>query len=48
MSVFGTTIVVINSYERAVEMLDKKSTVYSDRPYVPMAMELLEMRVDNF
>ncbi|KAK7445709.1 hypothetical protein VKT23_014705 [Stygiomarasmius scandens] len=44
MSVFGTTIVVINSYERAVEMLDKKSTVYSDRPYVPMAMELIEMR----
>ncbi|THU84143.1 cytochrome P450 [Dendrothele bispora CBS 962.96] len=44
MSVFGTTVVVINSYERAVEMLDKKSTVYSDRPYVPMAMELIEMR----
>ncbi|KAF5366421.1 hypothetical protein D9758_009789 [Tetrapyrgos nigripes] len=44
MSVFDTTVVVINSYERAVEMLDKKGTVYSDRPYVPMAMELIEMR----
>ncbi|KAJ3850502.1 cytochrome P450 [Lentinula lateritia] len=40
----GTTVVVINSYKRCQEMLDKKSNVYSDRPYVPMAMELIEMR----
>ncbi|GAV99374.1 cytochrome p450 [Lentinula edodes] len=44
VSIFGTTVVVINSYKRCQEMLDKKSNVYSDRPYVPMAMELIEMR----
>ncbi|KAE9398917.1 cytochrome P450 [Gymnopus androsaceus JB14] len=44
VSVFGTTVVVINSYKRCQEMLEKKSNVYSDRPYVPMAMELIEMR----
>ncbi|KAE9398795.1 cytochrome P450 [Gymnopus androsaceus JB14] len=44
VSVFGTTFVVINSYERCQEMLEKKSNVYSDRPYIPMATELSEMR----
>ncbi|KAE9399136.1 cytochrome P450 [Gymnopus androsaceus JB14] len=44
VSVFGTTIVVINSYERCQEMLEKKSNVYSERPYVPMPMDLIEMR----
>lgn len=44
LSVLGTNIIVINSYPRAVEMLDKRSNVYSDRPYVPMAMELMEMK----
>ncbi|KIK55470.1 hypothetical protein GYMLUDRAFT_1018177 [Collybiopsis luxurians FD-317 M1] len=44
LSVFGTTIVVINSYKRCQEMLDKKGNLYSDRPYMPMAAELIEMR----
>lgn len=40
-TVFGKTIVVINTYEKAVEMLDKKGTIYSDRPRIPMAGELM-------
>ena len=28
----GQSIVILNSYEDAVEMLDKKSSIYSDRP----------------
>jgi len=44
VQVFGTTVVVINSYKRCQEMLEKKSNIYSDRPYVPMAMEVVEMK----
>ncbi|KAF9062871.1 cytochrome P450 [Rhodocollybia butyracea] len=44
VSAFGTTVIVINSYKRCQEMLDKKSNIYSDRPYVPMAMDLAEMK----
>ncbi|KAJ7596054.1 cytochrome P450 [Mycena floridula] len=44
VSVFGTTIIVVNSYSRAMEMLSKKSDIYSDRPHVPMPMDLMEMK----
>ena len=37
----GTVIVVCNSYQKAVELLDKKSAIYSDRPDAPMATELV-------
>ncbi|KAF5358651.1 hypothetical protein D9758_007693 [Tetrapyrgos nigripes] len=37
LSVFGNTIVVVNSYTRAVKMLNEKNHIYSERPYVPMA-----------
>lgn len=33
-------MIVINSYETAVAMLDKKGTIYSDRPLLPMLGEL--------
>ncbi|KAF5366070.1 hypothetical protein D9757_012379 [Collybiopsis confluens] len=44
LSFFGTTIVVINSYKRCQEILDQKGNIYSDRPYMPMAAELIEMK----
>ncbi|KAF9029141.1 cytochrome P450 [Hymenopellis radicata] len=44
LSVFGTTIVFINSYSMAMDILEKKSSIYSDRPFVPMAMDLMEMK----
>ncbi|KAJ7584337.1 cytochrome P450 [Mycena floridula] len=34
---FGTTIVVVNSATKATELCDKKSPIYSSRPYLPMA-----------
>ncbi|KAK0452140.1 cytochrome P450 [Desarmillaria tabescens] len=40
-TVFGMTIIIINTYEKAVEMLDKKGSIYSDRPRIPMAGELM-------
>lgn len=33
-------MIVVNSYRTAVEMLDGKSAIYSDRPRVPMVGEL--------
>jgi hypothetical protein len=32
---------VLNSVKSAVDMLDKKGTVYSDRPILPMGSELV-------
>ncbi|KAL4071144.1 cytochrome P450 [Scleroderma yunnanense] len=39
--VFGQHIILINSAKTAVEMLDKKSVKYSDRPVLPLAGDLL-------
>lgn len=39
MSVMGQGILVLGTLEHAVELLDKRSVVYSDRPMVP-AVEL--------
>ncbi|KAJ7282028.1 cytochrome P450 [Mycena rebaudengoi] len=36
VSVFGQQITILNSAEVAMEMLDKKSATYSDRPVVPL------------
>lgn len=39
LQAMGKTIVVINDYETAVDLLDKRSTIYSDRPVLPMLTE---------
>ncbi|KAG1869565.1 cytochrome P450 [Suillus subluteus] len=41
VEVLGQHIIVLNSVENAVNMLDKKGTVYSDRPVLPMGGELV-------
>ncbi|KAG2039206.1 cytochrome P450 [Suillus americanus] len=41
INVLGQHIFVLNSVKTAVEMLDKKSSIYSDRPVVPMSGELM-------
>ncbi|KAG2135247.1 cytochrome P450 [Suillus clintonianus] len=41
IEVLGRHIIVLNSVKTAMEMLDKKSTLYSDRPVLPMAGELV-------
>ncbi|KAG2144265.1 cytochrome P450 [Suillus clintonianus] len=40
VEILGQHIVVLNSVKSAMDMLDKKGTVYSDRPVLPMGGEL--------
>ncbi|KAG2148109.1 cytochrome P450 [Suillus clintonianus] len=41
VEVLGQHIVILNSVKTSVEMLEKKSSVYSDRPVLPMGGELV-------
>ncbi|KAG1869504.1 cytochrome P450 [Suillus subluteus] len=41
VEVLGQHIIALNSVKSAVDMLDKKGTMYSDRPLMPMAGELV-------
>jgi len=41
VSVFGQTMIVVNSAKTAIDMMDKKSAIYSDRPVMPMGGELV-------
>lgn len=38
----GRTLVVLNSREACVDLLDKRSLIYSDRPQFVMSMELMQ------
>ncbi|KAG9079815.1 hypothetical protein FRC06_007437, partial [Ceratobasidium sp. 370] len=39
LSVFGSVVVVLNDIEDAVNLLEKRSSIYSDRPQIPMLAE---------
>ncbi|CAA7266287.1 unnamed protein product [Cyclocybe aegerita] len=41
VSVLGQQMIILNSAEVAIDMLDKKSSVYSDRPVMQMGGELV-------
>jgi hypothetical protein len=41
IEVLGQHIMVVNSLEIAMDMLDNKSAIYSDRPILPVAGELI-------
>jgi hypothetical protein len=41
IEVLGQHIVVVNSLKIAIDMLDNKSAIYSDRPILPVAGELI-------
>ncbi|KAG1876536.1 cytochrome P450 [Suillus subalutaceus] len=41
VEVLGQHIIALNSVKSAMDMLDKKGTMYSDRPVMPMAGELV-------
>ncbi|KAG1907516.1 cytochrome P450 [Suillus fuscotomentosus] len=41
INVLGRHIVVVNSVKTAMDMLDNKSTIYSDRPTLPVGGELI-------
>jgi hypothetical protein len=40
VTVLGRCLIILNSSKIAVDMLDKKSAKYSDRPVMPMGGEL--------
>ncbi|KAJ7600300.1 cytochrome P450 [Mycena floridula] len=44
ISTFGSTLIVINSYSKAIELMEKKGSIYSDRPHLAMAMDLVDMK----
>ncbi|KAJ7579218.1 cytochrome P450 [Mycena floridula] len=41
LKVFGTSILVVNTLEAATELLEKRSSIYSDRPRFTMLNELM-------
>ena len=41
VSVFGQTMIIVNSAKTANDMMDKKSAIYSDRPVMQMGGELV-------
>ncbi|KDR77000.1 hypothetical protein GALMADRAFT_66106 [Galerina marginata CBS 339.88] len=41
VSIFGQQMIILNSAKHAVAMLDKKSSIYSDRPVMQMGGELV-------
>jgi hypothetical protein len=40
LSVFGHTLIILNSTKAAFDLLDKRSSIYSDRPHLVMAGDL--------
>jgi hypothetical protein len=41
VSIFGQRMVILNNAQLAMDMLDKKSSIYSDRPVIQMGGELV-------
>ena len=41
VSIFGQRMIILNSAQLAMDMLDKKSSIYSDRPIMQMGGELV-------
>jgi hypothetical protein len=40
LTIFGRTLVILNSAKAAFDLLHKRSSIYSDRPYMAMGGEL--------
>ena len=41
VSIFGRSIIILNSAKAAIDLLEKRSIIYSDRPYMAMASDLV-------
>ncbi|KAG6333886.1 hypothetical protein ID866_5199 [Astraeus odoratus] len=41
LEILGQHLIIVNNVKTAVDMLDKKSSIYSDRPVLPMGGELV-------
>ncbi|KZT66840.1 cytochrome P450 [Daedalea quercina L-15889] len=44
LSIIGSPVIVLSSREAVIDLLEKKSLIYSDRPVAPMAGELAGMQ----
>lgn len=40
ISIFGRNLVILNSAKAAFDLLHKRSSIYSDRPYMAMGGDL--------
>lgn len=40
VSALGRHLIILNSHEAAIELLEKRSSIYSERPILPMAGEM--------
>ncbi len=47
LSVFGKTILVVNTYQVANDLFEKRSSNYSDRNELPMINDLYAFRLDS-
>ncbi|KAG2370126.1 cytochrome P450 [Suillus spraguei] len=45
IEIFGQHIVILNSVKTAMDMLDNKSAIYSDRPILPVGGELIGWKI---
>ncbi|CAL1715485.1 unnamed protein product [Somion occarium] len=43
LNVFGTNIIVVNSLRAAIDLFDRRSTIYNDRPHMTMISDLIGM-----
>ena len=41
VTILGRSIIILNSAKAAIDLLDKRSSIYSDRPYSAMAGDLM-------
>ena len=39
LEILGRKIIIVNNYEMANELMDKRSAIYSDRPVFPLFMK---------
>ncbi|TFY83648.1 hypothetical protein EWM64_g367 [Hericium alpestre] len=44
LNILGQSIIILNTTQAVSDMLDKKSSIYSDRPYLTMACELVGLK----
>ncbi|KAJ3516111.1 hypothetical protein NLJ89_g1328 [Agrocybe chaxingu] len=41
LDMFGSNVIVLDTYEAAIDLLEKRSSIYSGRPRMPMVIDLM-------
>lgn len=48
LNVLGKKLIILNSYEAAVELLEKRNAIYSSRPPLPLIeQQYVQMQMDH-